>query len=838
MTVAELLTKYGIKLASTAPGRHYTTCPHCSAGRASKEHRAAKVLGITIEADGKVHWGCNHCSWTGPEKGAGKNGNGRDGAQHAATYDYADADGALLFQKVRNAPGREPRFWLRRPDGKGGWVNGTKGVNTGILYHAPGVVRAIAEGRVVTVVEGEKDANSVRALGIIATCNAHGASELGKRPKWTRAHSEQLRGADVIVFNDNDGAGYAHADATCSLSLGVARRVRRLDLAKHWPDMPKGADVSDWLAAGHTGEELAALIEQAPDYEPPPGAKEETSPASGGGTDDTDAELERLAKLSVPDYERARKEAADRLGFRASILDRLVVAERTRLGLCEDDAKQGRAISFPEPEPWPSPVDGAALLDGIAAALGRHVIMAEHARHAAALWVVHTYLLDGFLISPRLAVRSPVKRCGKTTLLDALDRVVLKPLPTANVSAAALFRVVEAYRPTLLIDEADTFVGEADELRGVLNSGHRKGGQVLRTVGDDHEPRAFATYSAVAIGIIGNLPDTLGDRSITVDLKRKLPSEAAESFRVDRVGHLEVLARKTARWAADNAEAVARADPAMLDSLFNREADNWRPLFAIAEAAGGEWPRRVREAATKAAAGSEAASLVELLLGDIQDIFTKRKENRVERSDEIPSADLVGALVAIEGHPWAELGKSRKPLTQNGLARRLKPLGIGPGNVGPEDNRIRGYLLEQFKEAFSRYLGSEGAFKPPSRPERDEISTSDAFQSAQPSPGCAVGKSEKPNNDGLLCGCAVEKGESRQSEHAEGGNGLTPGLSHRTIAELAEDYTETTYRLNQAGSDIDSAALDADLRRRLAEMVLPEFVEVEFERVMAEVFRV
>ena len=128
--------------------------------------------------------------------------------------------------------------------------------------------------------------------------------------------------------------------------------------------------------------------------------------------------------------------------------------------------------------------------------------------------------------------------------------------------------------------------------------------------------------------------------------------------------------------------------------------------------------------------------------------------------------------------------------------------------------------------------------KPPSRPERDEISTSDAFQSAQPSSGCAIGKSEKPNNDGLLCGCAVEKGESRQSEHAEGSNGLAPGLSQRTIAELADDYTETTYRLNQAGSDIDSAALDADLRRRLAEMVLPEFVEVEFERVMAEVFRV
>jgi hypothetical protein len=139
------------------------------------------------------------------KRAASKDGNGRSGAQHAATYDYTDADGALLFQKVRNPPGQESRFWLRRPDGKGGWINDAKGVNTGILYHAPGVARAITEGRVVAVVEGEKDANSVRALGLIATCNAHGASELGKRPKWTKAHSEQLRGADIVVFNDKMG---------------------------------------------------------------------------------------------------------------------------------------------------------------------------------------------------------------------------------------------------------------------------------------------------------------------------------------------------------------------------------------------------------------------------------------------------------------------------------------------------------------------------------------------------------------------------------------------------------------------------------------------------------
>jgi hypothetical protein len=542
MTVADILSKHGVKLGSTVPGRHYTTCPHCSSTRSSSEHRGAKVLGVTIDNKG-VRWGCNHCGWTGPEKGSGERSNGKE-RNDLPPYVYRDADGAPRFRKVRNLPGREPRFWLEQPDGRGGWIKGTKGVDTKLIYRADEVKKAIAEGRIIACAEGEKDADNLWGLGIAATCNAHGASEPGKRAKWTKVHSEQLAGADIVVFNDNDAAGYEHADATAKLSLGIAKRVRRLDLAEHWPEIPKGGDVSEWLAAGHAGEELVTLIEAATDYAE--SAEQPQAEPSGNG-DGTDAEIERLAKLSTIQYEQERKGAASQLGVRAPILDRLVEAERERLGLVEEDGRQGRAIALPAPEPWPTPINGAALLDGIAEAIGRYVVMSDHARFATALWVVHTFLLDCFGISPRLAVRSPMKRCGKTTLLDVLSRLVLRPLPTGSVTAAALFRVVEGYRPTLLVDEADTFLSEADELRGVLNSGHRKGGQVVRTVGDDHEPRAFSTFAAVTIAIIGNLPDTLADRSVTVDLKRRMPSEKVASFRFDRVGHLDVLARQAAR---------------------------------------------------------------------------------------------------------------------------------------------------------------------------------------------------------------------------------------------------------------------------------------------------
>jgi hypothetical protein len=556
------------------------------------------------------------------------------------------------------------------------------------------------------------------------------------------------------------------------------------------------------------------------------------------GADDTDAEIERLAKLSAVQYEQERKGAASQIGVRASILDRLVQAAREKLGLVEDDGRQGRAIELPEPEPWASPVDGAALLDNIAEALARYVIMSEPARYTAALWIAHTYLLDCFGITPRLAVRSPMKRCGKTTMLDVISRLVLRPLPTGSVTAAALFRVVEGYRPTLLVDEADTFLAEADELRGVLNSGHRKGGQVVRTVGDEHEPRAFSTFAAVAIAIIGNLPDTLHDRAVTIDLKRRMPSEAVTSFRFDRVAHLDVLARQAARWAQDHAGTIAAADPEM-PGIHNREADNWAPLLSIVDVAGGPWPQRARAAATAGhVAGGDEASLIELLLGDIRDTFTKRAMNKVEPSDQIPSADLVAALVAIEGRPWAELGKSRKPLTSNALARRLKPLGIIPENIRIGDKVPKGYLLGRFKEAFSRYLGSEGAFEPLHRYKADEMGTSAGFQTATAASDVADRKCEKPANDGACSGVADEKGGLREKAQAGDGNGLTPGLSQRGITELARWYIERADAQHQDSGGVDSTALDAGLRQVLAEQVLPEFVETEFQRVMAVLFRV
>jgi len=367
MTPQELLNANDIYLENYDLGNHTSICPQCSHAR-KPAHQKTECVSVKIDDKGPT-WYCHHCGYSGPPKGGGKS-NGQ-GGEFAATYDYPG------FQKVRYPKGHEPRFRIRHREGNG-WRWGAGRADTRVLYRKDEVDKAIVLGRTILVVEGEKDVDRCWSVGIPATCNAHGAAEPGKKPKWRAEHSAQLRGADIVVIPDHDDAGYAHCDATCRASLGVAKRVRRLVLAEHWSECPKGGDISDWLDAGHGREELDTLIDEAPDY-----GKAE-SEKKGAKSERHADEIMRLAKLTTVEYEHQRKGAADKLDVRASILDKLVEAERLRLNP-NDDGKQGHAIVFPEPEPWLEPVDGAALLDGIAEAIRNHVFMPDHCRDACAL---------------------------------------------------------------------------------------------------------------------------------------------------------------------------------------------------------------------------------------------------------------------------------------------------------------------------------------------------------------------------------------------------------------------------------------------------------------------
>jgi putative DNA primase/helicase len=389
--------------------------------------------------------------------------------------------------------------------------------------------------------------------------------------------------------------------------------------------------------------------------------------------------------------------------------------------------------------------------------------MAAAAVTAVALWIVHTYVLDCFMISPRLAITSPEKRCGKTTLLDVLSRLVNKPLSTAHITTSAAFRIVEMHRPTLLVDEADTFLPNNNELRGLLNAGHRRGGTYTCSVGDDHEPRAFAVYSAAAIALIGDLPATLADRSVPIQLQRRRKDEPVERFRVGRTERLDLLSRHIARWAKDNSVAIGAADPAMPSGMHDRAEDNWQPLFAIADAAGGQWPEKARQAALSLARGDDdETSEGQTLLADIRSIFAER------RVDRLSSEDLVEELCKREGRPWLE-ARNGKPLTANGLARLLRQFKTIPTGraVRIGERTPRGYLREWFADAFARYLPiprdipfpSDTPLQSATVQQSKESAASSEVPNATSAADVALGMGHKPAENLDCCGVADERPE-------------------------------------------------------------------------------
>ncbi len=416
----------------------------------------------------------------------------------------------------------------------------------------------------------------------------------------------------------------------------------------------------------------------------------------GDEATESSAEIARLARLPSLEYERDREAAAARLGVRVSALDGIVKARRAE---SSSDGGQGRAFEVPKPDPWSDAVNGAKLLSDITAAIRRHVALPDGTAETVSVWALHTYCYDAFMISPRLAITSPEKGCGKTTLLDVLGCLVARPLPTSNATVGAIFRVVETMKPTLLMDEAETFLPENDELRGILNTGHRKGGSVLRCVGDDHEPRTFSTWAPAAIAAIGKLPDTIEDRSISCKMRRRKASERVESFRSDRTEHLRVLVRKAMRWAADNDDALRDADPDV-GELQNRVADNWRPLLAIADVAGGEWPKRMREIATAAVAARAEQSVKVQLLTDIKAAFAAKQTDRF-----FPET-LVEYLTSLEDRPWVEW-KNGKPLSKAQLGRLLSSFEIISQTIRIDSKAARGYHMKAFEDAFARYTPSQ-----------------------------------------------------------------------------------------------------------------------------------
>ncbi|HEY9411210.1 MAG TPA: DUF3631 domain-containing protein [Jiangellaceae bacterium] len=351
----------------------------------------------------------------------------------------------------------------------------------------------------------------------------------------------------------------------------------------------------------------------------------------------------------------------------------------------------------------PGEASGEDLLDEAAATISRYVILPSAAASVAVvLWIAASHAVPAWNCAPRLVIRAPEKRCGKSRLLDMVEALCHQPLMTTNASPSAVYRsigVSPTDPPTLLIDEADTIfgakAGDNEDLRGLLNAGHQRGRPTLRYDAGTQKVERIATFAMAALAGIGAMPDTIEDRAAVIRMRRRAPGETVQPYRVRRDGPaLHDLRQRLGRWAAANLDHLTQAAPDM--PLEDRAADTWEPMIAVADLAGGTWPRAARKAALTLLSDHETAdeaSLPTRLLADCRTAF--------EDADALPTATLLERLRADPEAPWATHGANG--LTAMKMGNLLRDFEIRSNTIRFTTGQAKGYTRSDFTDAWNRY---------------------------------------------------------------------------------------------------------------------------------------
>jgi hypothetical protein len=389
---------------------------------------------------------------------------------------------------------------------------------------------------------------------------------------------------------------------------------------------------------------------------------------------------------------------------------------------------------------------GAELLDSVDAFLTRFVAYpSEHARIAHVLWIAHTHLMDCWESTPRIAFLSPEPGSGKSRCLEVTEPLVPRPVHAVNTTPAYLFRKVsdEAGPPTILYDEIDTVFGpkakDNEDIRGMLNAGHRKGAVAGRCVvrGKIVETEELPAYCAVALAGLNDLPDTVMSRSIVVRMRRRAPTEKVEPWRLRiNAPQAEPIREALTAWAAESAEHITW--PELPPQIQDRNADVWEALIAVADLAGGDWPERARCGAVALVADSMAGapSIGVQLLTDLRSVFAGH--------DLLPTEAILAALHEMDERPWNDL--RGKPVDSRWLSRQLSKYGIKSGTIRTSEGTPKGYKAADLHDPWTRYVADE-AEAPWKLVDDDEGSTTcavgvaahgSATSATTPQPECSV----------------------------------------------------------------------------------------------------
>lgn len=621
-------------------------------------------------------------------------------------------DPVAMHSRIDTAEGRKQITW-RRPDG----AHGLGGLRVADLplygcHELPDELTAA-----VVVVEGEKARDALHELGVCAVGTVTGAASCPSAEAWA-----VLSGRPVILWPDADEPGVRHMDTVAEAVRSVAASVHRVVPPD---DAPKG-----WDAADADPAIVRRLLKKAVEREPTPKRADTYDPLRAlRELPDEAEEIERTRAFRTVSEALASCDSLRRASLRVEIVTeakRRGWASPTRIAdevlqAASSDATRVEESAVPQvpgmelwdPEPWPEPVATTDLLAALVALFERYLILPQGGAVALAAWTLHTWTAhDAAEFSPRVNITSPTMRCGKSHVLKVLRAVVRRPLKGDGMTAAVVFRLINTYRPTILMDEADTLGEDATEaLRRVLNAGFERSGVVWRCVGEDHEPSPFSVFGPFAIARIGKLPVTVQDRGFPLSMRRKSRHESVASLRESRLwSTTEELRRRLARWATDAAPLLTGAEPMQPDALDDRAQDLWDPLFCIAELAAAEWPNQVHSACMVLSSGRNESEAGALALRDLRDLFLE------QGTDRLASETVAHAFGAMEDRPWSEWGRARRPITKAGVARLFRGFRIRPQTIRlPGHRTAKGYLLSRCEDAFDRWLRPTEA-SPPSSP--------------------------------------------------------------------------------------------------------------------------
>lgn len=474
----------------------------------------------------------------------------------------------------------------------------------------------------------------------------------------------------IIIAADNDKAGTEAADRAGLLWTDDGFQVKIATPKR------EGQDFNDVLMEDGL-DEVRALILTAKNYQESP-----------------EEAVERLKKLSPFEYDKTRKEEARKLNVSLSTLDKEVKKKNK-----ENNCNQ----LLEETEMFDHMIDGIELVKETTNLIKRVSILPEKTTDIIALWIIFTWFIDYVDTAPILAICSPEKQCGKTTLLSMIINLVKKPLAASNITPACTFRAIEKWKPTLIIDEADTFIKDNEELRGVINSGHtRATAFVIRATGDDYEPTQFSTWGAKAIALIGKLPETLHDRSIVINLSKKTADEKTEKIKNINKETFKVLRSKFNRFSHDNKQKIIEDKNEEIKELSDRSQDNWDSIFSIAKLCGENFYLEIKKKAIDISSKEkEERSESNEILQDVREIF-----DNGSLGNKILLADLVDALCEDDEKPWKTYNRGF-PIKIRQLSEALKAYRIQAKTIRIGQNIGKGITREQCEDAFKRYTTAE-----------------------------------------------------------------------------------------------------------------------------------